>query len=117
MSTTRQKPKPVNIPSALLSNEENDSVFNMLGRGCTTLATAVAQLLIALPESRTKWTKKATGAVCFVKDCSKKSYFIRVYDIIQKCMVWEQELYNQFKYFTSLPFFHTFAADKYRALE
>ena len=47
-----------------------------------SLATSVAQLYIASPESRNKWSKKTTGVVCFVKDNAKRSYFIRIYSIV-----------------------------------
>lgn len=50
--------------------------------GTKTLGTAVVQLMVALPESRGRWTKKTTGVACFVKDNPKRSYFIRVYDIM-----------------------------------
>ena len=45
-----------------------------------TKATAVVQLLHALPDSRDRWTKQVTGVACLVKDNLKQSYFIRVYD-------------------------------------
>ena len=38
-------------------------------------------MLFALSTSRDKWTKQLTGVACFVKDNTKRSYFIRVYDI------------------------------------
>ena len=47
-----------------------------------TLSTAVVQVLHAQPESRNRWTKKCTGVACFVKDDGKRSYFIRVYNLM-----------------------------------
>ncbi|XP_020902620.1 neural Wiskott-Aldrich syndrome protein [Exaiptasia diaphana] len=104
-----------NRRSKLLSNDENDNIFNVLGKRCQTLATAVVQLVLALPESRGRWTKKLTGVACFVKDNPKRSYFIRVFDLTACTMVWEQELYNQFKYNALYPYFHTFIADNCNA--
>lgn len=46
-----------------------------------TLATSVAQLYIAPPESRNRWKKKLTGVICFVKDSNKHSYFLRMYSL------------------------------------
>ncbi|KXJ29811.1 neural Wiskott-Aldrich syndrome protein [Exaiptasia diaphana] len=102
-----------NKRSILLTNDENEIIVSMLGHKCQTLATAVVQLMAAFPESRDRWTKKTTGVACFVKDNPKRSYFIRVYDVMVGCMIWEQELYTTFKYNVVRPFFHTFAADKY----
>lgn len=102
-----------NVPSLLLGQHENDTIFSLLGRKCTvrqylllyiftslhflhasmlcashasfplqTLSTAVVQVLHAQPESRNRWTKKCTGVACFVKDNGKRSYFIRVYNLM-----------------------------------
>lgn len=43
-------------------------------------ATAVVQMFHAHPD-HSSWTKFKTGVVCFVKDNSKKSYYIRLIDI------------------------------------
>ncbi|XP_022098026.1 neural Wiskott-Aldrich syndrome protein-like isoform X2 [Acanthaster planci] len=100
-----------NAPSKLLSQSENDQVFNLLGRRCSTLTTAVVQVFLAQPPN--SWTKKCCGVACFVKDTNNRSYYIRVFDIVRGMKVWEQELYNQFKYFVveGKQFFHTFATD------
>lgn len=46
-----------------------------------TMATAVAQLYMALPHNPAQWSLQHTGVVCFVKDNPKRSYYIRLYDI------------------------------------
>lgn len=104
-----------NRPSSCLRPYENDEIFKMIGRRCTTLATSVAQLYIAPPESRNRWKKKLTGVICFEKDNGKRSYFLRMYSLATKSLEWEQELYNQFKYTASRPYFYTFAGDNYNA--
>lgn len=45
------------------------------------MATAVAQLLMALPHSPSVWSVQNTGVVCFVKDNPQRSYFIRMFDL------------------------------------
>ncbi|KAG5836025.1 hypothetical protein ANANG_G00250240 [Anguilla anguilla] len=97
--------------SLLLSEQENERVMDLLGRRCVTLATAVAQLYMALPHSPSHWTLQCTGALCFVKDNPQRSYFIRLYDIKEGKQTWEQELYSQLEYHCPAAFFHTFAAD------
>ncbi|XP_067022099.1 actin nucleation-promoting factor WASL-like isoform X1 [Acropora muricata] len=107
------KPDSINRPSRCLKSFENDEIFHLIGRRCVTLATSVAQLYIAPPESRTRWKKKLTGVICFVKDSNKHSYFLRMYSLATKSLEWEQELYNQFHYNASPPYFHTFEGDTY----
>lgn len=104
-----------NIPSTLLQDHENQRLFEMLGRKCWTLATAVVQLYLALPPGAERWTKEHCGAVCFVKDNPQKSYFIRLYGLQAGRLLWEQELYSQLVYSTPTPFFHTFAGDDCQA--
>ncbi|KAM5197057.1 actin nucleation-promoting factor WAS isoform 1-T3 [Hipposideros larvatus] len=104
-----------NIPSNLLHDHENQRLFEMLGRKCWTLATAVVQLYLAVPPGAERWTKEHCGAVCFVKDNPQKSYFIRLYGLQAGQLLWQQELYSQLVYSTPTPFFHTFAGDDCQA--
>ena len=46
-----------------------------------TLATGVVQLYLADQADRNRWSKRCCGVACFVKDSSKRSFYIRVYDI------------------------------------
>lgn len=97
--------------SSLLNQQENDKFEDLLGRRCASMATAVAQLFMALPHSPSTWSLQHTGVVAFVKDNPQRSYFIRMFDLKVGRLVWEQELYNQLDYSTPRPFFHTFASD------
>ncbi|KAL7988180.1 hypothetical protein Chor_007099 [Crotalus horridus] len=101
-----------NVSSCLLEELENQQVFDLLGRKCTTMVTTVAQLFLALPQSSRNWSKQSSGVLCFVKDVPKRSYFIRLYDLKQQKMTWEQELYNQMVYVAPTTFFHTFLGDE-----
>ncbi|XP_078728672.1 actin nucleation-promoting factor WASL-like [Lampetra fluviatilis] len=103
-----------NIPSTLLSLQENEAVFAMLGRKCLTLASAVVQVHVASGDGR-RWTKRCVGVACLVKDNPQRSYFIRVYNLKEGKLVWEQELYSQFKYNVQRTHFHTFEADDCQA--
>uniref|UniRef100_A0A4W5MGV2 WASP actin nucleation promoting factor a n=1 Tax=Hucho hucho TaxID=62062 RepID=A0A4W5MGV2_9TELE len=98
-------------PSSLLNPQENERLEDLLGRRCASLATAVAQLYMALPHSPICWSLQQTGVACFVKDNHRRSYFIRLFDVKKGKLIWEQELYNQMVYHCARPFFHTFAAD------
>uniref|UniRef100_S4RY60 WASP like actin nucleation promoting factor a n=1 Tax=Petromyzon marinus TaxID=7757 RepID=S4RY60_PETMA len=75
-----------------------------------TLASTVVQLLYGVSG---KWDKQCCGVVCFVKDNSKRSFFITIYDICtENCKLWEQELYTDFVYYAPKADFHTFIGDK-----
>ena len=58
-----------------------------------------------------RWNKRTCGVVCFVKDNLKRSYYIRVFDMDRQALVFDQEIYNQFKYKSPRPYFHTFEGD------
>nr|XP_039251562.1 neural Wiskott-Aldrich syndrome protein-like isoform X3 [Styela clava] len=109
----RSRPPSVNHKSCLLSDHENDRVFSMLGKKCSTLSTGVVQVFLAQHNSR--WNKVGTGVCCFIKDNPRRSYYIRVYNIATDQMIFEQELYNQFKYATPRQYFHTFDTNDCRA--
>lgn len=105
------KSKTESMRSSLLSQQENDKLEELLGRRCASMATAVAQLFMALPHSPSMWSLQHTGVVCFIKDNPQRSYFIRMFDLKTGKLVWEQEIYNQIVYNSPQPYFHTFAAD------
>lgn len=111
----RRRPYQEHQRSQLLKPDENDSVFRLLGNKCQSLATAVVQVFLSEPPLHKQWIKQFCGVACFVKDNTKRSYFIKVYDIDkQNQQLWEQEIYTEFKYLTPKSKFHTFEAEKCR---
>lgn len=135
---TRGKAPPENRPSLLLSREENQTVFDILGKGrqvrekkgklvkvgikanswslLQTLATAVVKLLVPTP-NQSKWQVKEVGVACFVRDTTKKSYFIQVLSLVTKSMAFRQEIYNQFEYEMMSEHLLTFEGDVSRLAE
>ncbi|XP_062373939.1 WASP like actin nucleation promoting factor b isoform X2 [Sardina pilchardus] len=101
--------RPTNIGSILLTPQENDSLFNHLGRKCSTLASGVVQVFMG--ERNGCWTKRCCGVACLVKDNPARSYFIRIFDIKEGKTLFEQELYNNFAVTPSRTYFLTFAGD------
>lgn len=69
-----------NVPSGVLTDEENEILFTIVGNRKQTKASAVVQMFHAHPD-KTQWSKYKTGVVCFVKDNIKKSYYIRLFDL------------------------------------
>ncbi|XP_028922894.1 wiskott-Aldrich syndrome protein [Ornithorhynchus anatinus] len=106
-----------NVPSALLRDDENQKLFEMLGRKCSVRRWQPlwAQLYLSLPVNSGRWSKRQSGALCFVKDNPRRSYFIRLYSLQEGRMLWEQELHSQLVYSAATPFFHTFPSDDCQA--
>ncbi|TRY59355.1 hypothetical protein DNTS_016621 [Danionella cerebrum] len=98
-----------NIGSLLLTPQENECLFNYLGRKCITLCSAVVQVYGA--DRGSSWIKRCCGVACLVKDNPQRSYFIRVFDIKDGKAKFEQELYNNFSINSSRAYFITFAGD------
>eukprot|EP00731_Ephydatia_muelleri_P012592 Em0006g1486a len=100
------------VPSDLLSLEENNLIVTIVGNKRQSKATAVVQMFHANPDP-SQWTKFKTGVVCLVKDNIKRSYYIRLIDLVTRSMVYEQELYHQFAYKKDTPSFHSFPGDSF----
>uniref|UniRef100_A0A8I6AE95 WASP like actin nucleation promoting factor n=1 Tax=Rattus norvegicus TaxID=10116 RepID=A0A8I6AE95_RAT len=110
MSSGQQPPRRVtNVGSLLLTPQENESLFSFLGKKCVTMSSAVVQLYAA--DRNCMWSKKCSGVACLVKDNPQRSYFLRIFDIKDGKLLWEQELYNNFVYNSPRGYFHTFAGD------
>lgn len=58
------------------------------------MSTAVVQLFTTDAPAHSAWHKRLSGIACFVRDSSKRSYFIRVYCMIKHELVWEEEMYD-----------------------
>ncbi|XP_029317911.1 neural Wiskott-Aldrich syndrome protein isoform X2 [Cottoperca gobio] len=101
--------RQTNVGSIQLTQQENECLFNYLGRKCMSLSSAVVQVFTA--DRNSSWNKRCCGVACLVKDNPLRSYFIRVWDIKEGKMVFEQELYNNFSIYLPKPYFITFIGD------
>ncbi|XP_077028534.1 actin nucleation-promoting factor WAS-like [Agelaius phoeniceus] len=112
-----------NVPSELLGEQENLRIFEVLGRKCVTLVTAVVQLVVAEPGGVPggvpggpggvpggSWSLRGCGVACLVRDSPRRSYFIRIFRLPAGELWWEQELQGGMGYKTPTPFFHTFVS-------
>ncbi|KAK9686528.1 P21-Rho-binding domain [Popillia japonica] len=108
----KQRKQIENKPSILLSPEENQQIFRLVGSRCKTITTAVVQLYHTQSPNHIQWVKKDTGVLCFVRDNVRKTYFFRLFCLKRNCMVWEQETYTQMDYDCRCSFLHTFEGDK-----
>ncbi|XP_011497860.1 PREDICTED: neural Wiskott-Aldrich syndrome protein [Ceratosolen solmsi marchali] len=103
----------VNEPrgSVLLKPEENDQVFRLIGNRCQCLAAGIIQLYLTEPPNHNEWIKKNTGIITLIRDTSKRSFFLRLYCIQRKVLLWEHEVYNSMEYKAPVNYFHTFEAE------
>lgn len=92
-NTDNRNSTKVHQQSKNLSKDENDLVFQLIGRKCVSLCSTVAQVFITEPPE-VRWIKKGTGVLCFVKDNQKRSYYCRLYCLMSHRMIWEQEMYD-----------------------
>ncbi|XP_050510456.1 actin nucleation-promoting factor WASL-like isoform X1 [Diabrotica virgifera virgifera] len=95
----------------ILTDEENVQIFKLLGNRCQSLCTTVVQLYLTTPPDHSKWIKKTTGVLCFVKDNTKKNFFFRLFSIDRNIKLWEHEMYNHMDYIEATPFFHMFEGE------
>jgi len=56
-----------------------------------SLCAGICQLLATHP-SPAYWSLQCSGVVVLVKDYTKRAYFIRIYDLYKRIMLWEQQL-------------------------
>jgi len=75
------------------------------------MASAVVQVFFADTAGRNQWNKRHCGVLCFIKDNTRRSYFLRVFCLDQNRALWEQELYSSFEYKSPRNYFHTFEGD------
>ncbi|XP_070503678.1 actin nucleation-promoting factor WASL [Chironomus tepperi] len=107
MSSENRNSVKLSKASTYLSGEENELVFRLLGRRCQSQCTTVAQIY-QTETPHTRWLKRYTGALCFVKDNSKRSYYARMFCLIKHEMVWEQEMYDTIEINKVKPYLLTF---------
>lgn len=57
------------------------------------------------------WIKRDVGILCLVRDNNKRSYFFRLFCLVQNRMMWEHEIYSGMQYLAPRSFLHTFEAE------
>lgn len=75
------------------------------------MSTSVIQLYTTDPPAHSHWIKKSSGILCFIKDNSRRSYFLHVYCTSTHQLIWEQEIYNTMEINKTKPFLVTFEGD------
>ncbi|CAG8548333.1 22362_t:CDS:10 [Cetraspora pellucida] len=102
------------MPSVSSLNVEDKTAIKKVIKTSTNkiLTATVVRLYVAHPNPNTWTYSNLMGAVAFVKDQEKNSFFFRLVDLMNdQGILWEQELRKDFKYNQECPFFHTFCTD------
>jgi hypothetical protein len=86
----RERPKPSG--SALVSDTENQQLFEVLGPDRISTCAGVAQLFDVDANNSSNWRKVEVGLAVLIKDYAKKRYALCLYNIYNKKIVWEQVL-------------------------
>ncbi|CAG8659105.1 1289_t:CDS:10, partial [Ambispora leptoticha] len=106
------------MPSVTLGDaKDKPTIKKAIPTSANKIITAtVARLYVAYPDPNAWTYANIVGAVVFLRDLKKKSFFFRIVDLnSERGVIWEQELYQDFQYNNDTPFFHTFATDEYVA--
>lgn len=93
----KKKDRPKPIGSALLTDAENEQLFQILGRDRVSLSAGVVQLLAAYTDNPNIWRKVNVGVVVLIKDYENRNYALALYDIFKQQLLWNQILLVQSK--------------------
>lgn len=58
------------------------------------MSTAVIQLYTTEAPAHSAWIKRLNGVACFVRDPTRRSYFIRIFCLTKHELIWEEEMYE-----------------------
>lgn len=58
------------------------------------MCTAVAKVYTTEAPAHAAWLHRHTGVLCFVRDSSRRSYFMRLFCLVRGELVWEEEIYE-----------------------
>lgn len=111
-----QAPKETPYKTSLLNSQDYDAIEAVLAtRSKRSLNTCTAVVQV-FEGPHAQWEFRAAGAACLVRDGAKRSYFIVVVDPSTRSIVFEQEMYLEFKISADPDrWFQTFSTDKHPA--
>ncbi|VDK84405.1 unnamed protein product [Dibothriocephalus latus] len=94
----------------LLSEDENQRLLASLGVKC--VATCAAVVCVYVPDGSVSWRQIHCGVATIEKDSFRKSYFVRVYDIVKFSQLHEEAMFLEMGYTALTPNFHTFQGER-----
>ncbi|KAL7062587.1 hypothetical protein AAHC03_064 [Spirometra sp. Aus1] len=95
----------------LLSEDENQRLIASLGAKC--VANCAAVVCVYVPDGPTHWRQIHCGVATIEKDSFLKSYFFRVYDLVNFMRLHEETIFLEMGYTALTPNFHTFQGARF----
>lgn len=102
------------LSSSILKDADEKKIKRVIPKASNKIIDqTVARLYIAHPNPQ-KWQYTGlSGAIVLVEDLLGKSFFLKLVDIEgQRGVLWDQELYVDFKYYQDRTFFHSFELEE-----
>ncbi|OAF69382.1 hypothetical protein A3Q56_02868 [Intoshia linei] len=97
----------INSESKMLSDNENQKLFNIIGERQQTLSTTVVQLFGSNTNiNYPVWRKICFGVITFIKDYRRKNYFVRIWNISNERMLKEICFFSTTEYIIVNKYFH-----------
>uniref|UniRef100_A0A183SM62 WH1 domain-containing protein n=1 Tax=Schistocephalus solidus TaxID=70667 RepID=A0A183SM62_SCHSO len=94
----------------LLSKDENQRLLASLGAKCVVNCAAV--VCVYVPDGSISWRQIHCGVATIEKDSSRKSYFVRIYDMVKFSRLHEEIMFLEMGYTALIPNFHTFQGER-----
>lgn len=88
----KRRERPQSTGSKLLTEKENEEFKEVLGGDRVSLCAGIVQLLRTTREDPWSWRKAHTGIVSLVKDYSRRTYVLVLFNIETLDQLWEQVL-------------------------
>ena len=104
--------------SKFLTDEEHSQLFKQFSTGSYSLFTGIAQILESKTSKNSRnesiWSIQNTGILCFIKDHTKCTFFIKLFSMTDLKPVWQMECYIELNFKVPKQKFVTFDGLKTR---
>ncbi|XP_040579163.1 uncharacterized protein [Lepeophtheirus salmonis] len=84
------------LQTRLLTDAEVKDLGSLIPENCQGIAMTVVRLFFANP-TKSDWDLQGTGAICLMKDYSRRSHYMQFLKADPKEVHWEQELYLELR--------------------
>ncbi|KAJ3475820.1 hypothetical protein NLI96_g11579 [Meripilus lineatus] len=97
-----------------LTADDKSRIKNAIPQSANKIAYAcLGRIYYAYPDPNDWSYAGLQGAVAFVRDNTRNSFYLRLVDLSgTRGVIWEHELWDGFEYNQDRPFFHSFAGDE-----
>lgn len=99
--------------SSTISSSDKSKVKSAIPSSNNKIITATVGRVYAAHPNPSQWSYAGVeGAIAFVRDLSKATFYFKIVDLKgTRGVIWEHELYDGFQYNQDRTFFHSFEGD------